>query len=110
MDLSEGDFLYQGEQELFLVVVDETDDTYRLAAHGWRDIDKKRLDEYVESEHMSIYKGEDVIREVKRDGDSEMEDRISQLQRMLFDTYSKRTFTEEGPVEDFILDDTDDRE
>ena len=110
MDLSEGDFLYQGEQELSLVVVDETDDTYRLAAHGWRDIDKKRLDEYVESEHMSIYKGEDVIREVKRDGDSEMEDRISQLQRMLFDTYSERTFTEEGPVEDFILDDTDDEE
>ena len=110
MDLSEGDFLYQGEQELFLVVVDETDDTYRLAAHGWRDIDKERLDEYVESEHMSIYKGEDVIREVKRDGDSEMEDRISQLQRMLFDTYSERTFTEEGPVEDFILDDTDDEE
>ena len=110
MDLSEGDFLYQGEQELFLVVVDETDDTYRLAAHGWRDIDKKRLDEYVESEHMSIYKGEDVIREVKRDGDSEMEDRINQLQRMLFDTYSERTFTEEGPVEDFILDDTDDKE
>lgn len=110
MDLSEGDFLYQGEQELFLVVVDETDDTYRLAAHGWRDIDKKRLDEYVESEHMSIYKGEDVIREVKRDGDSEMEDRISQLQRMLFDTYSERTFTEGGPVEDFILDDTNDEE
>ena len=110
MDLSEGDFLYQGEQELFLVVVDKTDDTYRLAAHGWRDIDKKRLDEYVESEHMSIYKGEDVIREVKRDGDSEMEDRISQLQRMLFDTYSERTFTEEGPVEDFILDDTNDEE
>lgn len=110
MDLSEGDFLYQAEQELFLVVADETDDTYRLAAHGWRDIDKNRLDEYVESEHMSIYKGEDVIREVKRDGNDQLQNRIDELQRMLFDTYSERTFSEDGPVEDFILDDTNDGE
>jgi len=36
-DLTAGDFLYQSDQELFLVVVDETEDSYVFAAHGWRD-------------------------------------------------------------------------
>ena len=107
MDLSEGDFLYQADQELFLVVAEETEDTYKFAVHGWREIDKERLGEYIDNEHMSFHRGEQVEQIVEEDGSDEMRERFSQLRRMLFDTYAESNLKSNGPHNDFVLEDTD---
>lgn len=107
MDLSEGDFLYQADQELFLVVTEETEESYKFAVHGWREIDKERLDEYIENEHMSFHKGEQVQQIVEEDGSEQMRERFNQLRSMLFDTYAESPLDDDGPHTDFVLEDTD---
>ena len=107
MDLSEGDFLYQAGQELFLVVAEETEESYKFAVHGWREIDKERLEEYIDDEHMSLHKGEQVEQIVEEDGSEEMRERFNQLRDMLFDTYADSDLEDSGPHTDFVFEDTD---
>ena len=107
MDLSEGDFLYQADQELFLVVTEETEKSYKFAVHGWREIGKERLDEYIEDEHMSLHRGEQVEQIVEEDGSDEMRKRFDQLRELLFETYADAELEDEGPHTDFILEDID---
>lgn len=108
MELNEGDFLYQADQELFLVVVEENEESYKLAAHGWREVGKDRLSEYIENEHMSLYTSKEVVEEIEQSDEESLHQRIKDLKRILFDTYADRTFDEDGPQSSFILRDTDD--
>lgn len=100
--LEEGDFVYQSEQELFLVVADEDEDSYTFAVHGWRTIDKERLDDYLDG--GTLHDGTEV-EEVVADADSDVtRQRFEELQE-LFEIYEDG-LTEDGPHEEFALDDT----
>lgn len=103
--MEEGDFVYQSEQELFLVVADESDESYTFAVHGWREIDKDRLEEYLENGDM-LHRSEDVERVIE-EGDSDVtKERFERLQEMLFDIYEESSLEDDGVHEEFVLDDT----
>lgn len=103
LDLEPGDFLYQADQELFLVVMREQEDSYLFSVHGWRDIDKNRVDEYVENDHSKLY-GKDYIDDViEEDAPEESEKNYERLLE-LFEQYAK-DFEDEGPHTDFALED-----
>lgn len=104
-NLSEGDFLYQSDQELFLVVTGETEHSYEFAVHGWREISKDRLDEYVSHESGKLYKQDDISEIVEKEADDEQKENFKTLQR-LFQTYSRTELTDEGPHTEFKLDDS----
>lgn len=97
--------MYQSDQELFLVVIGETENTYQFAVHGWRNIDKKRLDEYVSHDNGKLYKKDDVTEMVESEADDEAKEHFEQMTAM-FDAYSDLDIAEEGPHTDFALDDT----
>ncbi len=104
-DLEKGDFVYQSDQELFLVVIDQDEDSYNFAVHGWRNIDKERLDEYVDHQSGKLYQQEDITETVQEEGDDETKEHFTKL-KQLFAAYTERDFSEDGPHTDFVLDDT----
>lgn len=104
-DLAKGDFVYQSDQELFLVVTGETENSYEFAVHGWREIDKDRLDEYVSHENGKLYKQDDVSQIVSEEASDEQQDNFDTLTK-LFDTYSRIELADEGPHTEFRLDDS----
>jgi hypothetical protein len=104
LDLEPGDFLYQSDSELFLVVIEERDNSYFMAAHGWREIDKERLGEYVDGENGRLHRSEEVEETLDEKGDDET---IENYQRLLdlFEMYTG-DIEDSGPHEDFALEDT----
>ncbi len=104
-NLSAGDFLYQSDQELFLVVTGETEDSYEFAVHGWREIDKERLDEYVSHENGKLYRQDDVSQIVHEEASPEQEQNFNTLKK-LFNTYSRVELDNDGPHTEFTLDDS----
>lgn len=104
-NLNVGDFVYQSDQELFLVVIGEDDGSYHFAVHGWRNIDKDRLDEYVDHQNGKLYTQEKITNLVESEGNKETREHYEKLQE-LFSTYSEIELEEDGPHTDFILDDT----
>jgi hypothetical protein len=104
-DLSPGDFLYQSDQELFLVVVEENDNSYKFAAHGWRDIDKDRLDEYIEDSRSKVHKSDEIESVIEEKGDDDDERHFNRL-KQLFSVYEDVEFAEDGLHEEFALDET----
>jgi hypothetical protein len=105
VDLSPGDFLYQSDQELFLVVMDEVDDHYVFAAHGWRHIDKDRIDEYIEDSRSKVHKQGEIEDLISDKGDDETQEKFNKL-KQLFAVYEQAEFPEDGPQDDFALDET----
>jgi len=104
-DLDAGDFLYQSDQELFLVVMEENEDSYTFAAHGWRDIDKERLDEYIEDSRSKVHRQDEVEKLIDDSGDDETQRQFNKL-KQLFAVYEETEFPDVGPHEDFALEDT----
>lgn len=104
-ELEEGDFVYQSDQELFLVVIDQDEDSYSFAVHGWRNIDKERLSEYIDHQNGKLYRQDQITELVENEGDAETKEHFSKLQE-LFASYKDIDLEEEGPHTDFILDDT----
>jgi hypothetical protein len=105
LNLSAGDFVYQSDQELFLVVTGINENSYEFAAHGWREIDKGRLEEYLHGENGQLYRQEEVaefVEEEKSDGTQKNFDAL----RELFSAY-EGGLSDEGPHERFKLDDTE---
>lgn len=98
-ELKPGDFLYQSDQELFLVVMEENEESYKFAVHGWRDIDKERLDEYIEDSRSKVHKQDTFEDEVDDD------EKLNKL-KQLFKVYEQAELPETGPPEDFALDET----
>lgn len=104
-DLSEGDFLYQADQEIFLVVTGEGEESYHLAVHGWREIDKERLDEYISHSNSKLHKQSDVIEDVENKASEEQQTNFEKL-RQMFEVYADLDLGEDGPHKEWALDDT----
>lgn len=104
-ELSVGDFVYQSDQELFLVCIGEDDNTYKFAVHGWRNIDKERLDEYVSHDNGKLYKQDDITEVVENEG-ADSEQRHFEQMREMFETYAEVDLNEDGPHTDFALEDS----
>lgn len=102
-DLSVGDFLYQSDQELFLVVVDTEGDSYTFAVHGWREIDKERIDEYVADSRSKVHHQSDVERLVGERGDDEAQEKFDKL-KQLFAVYEDANIPDDGPHSDFAFE------
>jgi len=103
VDLSEGDFLYQSDQELFLVVTNESDESYTFAAHGWREIDKGRVDQYVEDSTSKIHRMEAVERLIDEEGDEQTKQQFNKL-KQLFAVYDQAEMPPDGLQQDFALE------
>jgi hypothetical protein len=102
-DLSKGDFLYQSDQELFLVVIDDSDDSYMFAVHGWRDIDKERIDEYIEDSRSKVHRQDEIEDLISEKGDTDTKRQFNKL-KQLFAVYENADIPENGPQEDFALE------
>jgi len=103
-ELEKGDFVYQNDFELFLVCIGETEESYRFAVHGWRNIDKERVGEYIDHKNGELNKQEDIKKVVKEHGDDDQKEHFEELLR-LFSEYSDANFSEDGPHTDFALED-----
>lgn len=103
IDLEPGDFVYQSDQELFLVVMEEGDDSYHMAAHGWREIGKERLTEYVQGQHGKLYRQEEIDEIITEEADDNTVQNYERLHD-LFSEYSSE-FEDDGPHKDFALED-----
>lgn len=102
LDLEAGDFLYQVDQELFLVVMDERDDSYLFSVHGWRDISKKRAHEYVEGAPGKLHNQETFEQVVEDKADDEVSEKYAEL-KQLFQQYADDF--DESPGERFAMED-----
>jgi hypothetical protein len=104
VELEAGDFVYQSNQELFLVVMDETDTSYLFAVHGWREIDKDRLDGYIEREDGRLFRKDDVDAVIDENADDDTAEHYNRLLE-LFSQYDELDFSDEGPHTEFALED-----
>lgn len=102
-DLSVGDFLYQSDQELFLVVTGETEDSYTFAVHGWRTIDKNRIGEYIKDSRSKVHKQREIENLIDESGNDSTEQQFNKL-KQLFSVYEQVDIPQEGPHEDFALE------
>ena len=106
LDLSVGDYLYQSDQELFLVVTEIHEDSYEFAVHGWREIADYRLDEYINGEEGQVHTQEDVEQVVEEERDADTQRRFKHLID-LFKAYGDG-LSDNGPHKQFQLEDTED--
>lgn len=104
-ELEPGDFLYQSDQELFLVVVEANEDSFEFAVHGWRDIDKERIDEYIEDSRSKVHKQGEIEELISDKGDDDTRQQFNKL-KQLFAVYEQTDMPENGPQESFKLDET----
>lgn len=104
-ELEPGDFLYQSDQELFLVVIEETQDSYMFAVHGWRNIGKDRIDEYIEDSRSKVHKQDDIEELINDKGGEKTQRQFNKL-KQLFGVYEQADIPDDGPHTDFALDET----
>jgi negative regulator of genetic competence, sporulation and motility len=102
LDIEQGDFLYQVDQELFLVLMDEREDSYLFSVHGWRDIDKGRAHEYVKGEPGKLHDQEMFEEVVREKGDDDVAEKYAELKE-LFERFADDFDT--GPGERFAMED-----
>jgi len=105
VELTEGDFLYQSDQEIFLVVADESDDSYTFAVHGWRHIDKGRIDEYIQDSRSKVHQQEDMEGVIMDEADESAQKEFNKL-KQLFSVYEQEELSGESIPDEFGLDDT----
>ncbi len=103
LDMEPGDFLYQSDQELFYVLMRESDHSYLFSVHGWRDIDKERAVEYVDGEHGKLYREEQIEQVMEDEASDEATENYEKLKK-LFRRYSKN-FDDSGLAENFSMED-----
>lgn len=104
VQLEPGDFLYQSDQELFLVVTGETDNGYKFSVHGWREISDGRLSEYLDGEHGKLHHSQEIEQTIEETEEPEILETFRRLQE-LFENYESGEKNEEL-AETFALDDT----
>lgn len=104
-DLKKGDFVYQSDQELFLVVIDEDEESYTFAVHGWRTIGKNRLDEYLEHQHGKLFDEEDLVQLVEEEGDDHDADNFAKFLELV-EAYEGVEVDKDGMIDDYSLEDT----
>lgn len=104
MNLEPSDFLYQSDQELFLVMLEEGEDSYLFAAHGWRVIDKDRVDQYLEDSRSKVHHQDEIKQLLADSADDKTRMQFEKLQQ-LFDTYEDFDLSDDGPEKNFALED-----
>jgi uncharacterized protein YnzC (UPF0291/DUF896 family) len=87
-------------------VTSVNENTVNLSAHGWREIDKQRLDEYISHSSSKLNKQDDVIELVDNEGSDEEQESFEKL-RQMFEVYADTDLEEEGPHKDFALQDSE---
>lgn len=102
-DLKEGDFLYQSDQELFLVVTGVTEDSYTFAAHGWRTIGKDRIDEYIDDSRSKVHRQGEIEELIDEKGEDDTERQFNKL-KQLFSVYENSDIPDGGPQKDFAME------
>lgn len=105
LDLSPGDYIYQSDQEIFLVVTAVNEDSYEFAVHGWREIADYRLQEYLDSEGGTLHRQDTVKQVVEEEKDSETAKQFDYMTD-LFAEYADG-LSDEGPHKEFGLVDSD---
>lgn len=85
-ELSEGDCLFQPEQEIFYVVTGTDDDSVHFAIHGWRSIGKERLEGYLDSNGDQFLLTEEELREMV--DEDEAHEQLDRLKDMVFTVYA----------------------
>lgn len=106
LDLEPGDYVYQSDQELFLVVTEVNNDSHEFAVHGWREISDHRLQEYLDGDTGKLHRQKQVERVVEDSDQDDVKETFNELTD-LFATYHGE-LSAEGPHEQFKLEDTDD--
>lgn len=104
-DLSPGDFLYQADQELFLAVIENNENTVDFSVHGWRTIDKERLGTYLDADNPVIHTEEQVEQVVAEADDPRAEEKLEWL-KQIFEQYEEAEIAEDSAHKDFTLEDT----
>jgi hypothetical protein len=104
IELEPGDFVYQADQELFLVVMEDDDDTYHFAVHGWRTIDKDRLDEYMTHRDKQMFYDDEIDHILQEEATEEELERYRTIVKV-FETYKEHSFLPDGLHTDFSMDD-----
>lgn len=102
-ELEPGDFLYQSDQELFLCVIGETDDSYLFAAHGWRDIGKDRVEHYLEDDRSKVHSQSEIEKLVEENGDDEEIAKFEELTE-LFTSYEDADIDMDGLASEFAFE------
>lgn len=106
LDLEKGDYVYQSDQELFLVVTGVNEDSYEFAVHGWREISDYRLQEYLDGDTGKLHRQQHVENVVENADEEGIEETFNELTDLFAEYHSG--LSEEGPHEEFKLEDTDD--
>lgn len=104
VELDKGDFLYQANEEIFLVCIENREDKIEFAVHGWRTIDKERLDQYLDAEKPVIHTENEVEEVIERVDDPDASDKYDWLTE-IFEQYSESEIEDESAHEDFSLED-----
>ena len=102
LDIEQGDFLYQVDQELFLVAMEEREDSYLFSVHGRRDISKGRAFDYVEGGPGKLHDQDTFETVVEQKGDENIAEKYEQLKE-LFQQYAKNSDSEPGDT--FAMED-----
>lgn len=102
-DLTVGDFLYQSDQELFLVVTGETEESYSFAVHGWREIGKSRIDEYIDDSRSKVHKQDEIDNLINEKGSQSTQQQFNKL-KQLFSVYQNVDLPSNGPNTNFALE------
>lgn len=105
VSLEPGDFLYQADQELFLVCIEDREDEIEFAVHGWRTIDKNRLESYLDADKQVVHTEEHVREVVEESDDDSAGEKLDWLTD-IFEQYERVDIEEESAHSDFALDDT----
>jgi len=103
-DLSKGDFVYQTDQELFLVVIDEGDESYTFAVHGWREIGKERLDEYLDHQNGKLFSEDQLTSLIEDEGDDDDIENFSRLLELI-NAYKDVDVDADQMLDDYALKD-----
>lgn len=105
VDLEPGDFVYQANEEIFLVVMETNENNIEFAAHGWRTINRDRLDSYLEADIPVMHTAEEVREVAMSSDDPKAAQKLTWLED-LFAIYAEADIEEDSAHSDFALEDT----
>jgi len=105
VDLEAGDYLYQADQELFLVCIADREDEVEFAVHGWRTIDKDRLNKYLDADKPVIHTEDQVENVIEDADDPNAREKLDWLSG-IFEQYERGEIPESSEHEEFSLEDT----
>lgn len=102
--LEKGDFVYQSDSELFLVVIENNENSVRFAVHGWREIGKDRLDEYLDHKNGKLFSQDKLTKLIDEKGDEDDIENFEQLLELV-NSYRDVDVDADQMIDDYALKD-----